>query len=136
MFEECFEDDIAENDSFDSDLYSDDGEWRLFCEDGSEYDLDPEDYETEKPYKHREYSKSNIWSEIYIYCGVIFSFSPKIYFYRTNDTSMKIGDTVIALVGAERDEAEGKVVSVGEYVRVAVPYPVGKTKFILRKVGE
>lgn len=30
---------------------NDNGEWRIFCEDGSEYGLDPEDYDTEEEYE-------------------------------------------------------------------------------------
>lgn len=37
-------------------------------------------------------------------------------------------------VGREDEEMEGKVVSVGKYARAGVPYPVEKTKFILKKI--
>lgn len=37
-------------------------------------------------------------------------------------------------VGRENEEMEGKVVSVGKYARAGVPYPVEKTKFILKKI--
>ena len=42
-------------DSFDDDFFDSDDEtdylWRLTCDDGSEYGVDPEDYETEEDYE-------------------------------------------------------------------------------------
>ena len=55
------------------------------------------------------------------------------YFYLTDDNSIKIGDTVIVPVGYSGKETEGTVVSVGQYLRVCVPFPVEKTKKIIRK---
>ncbi len=46
IFEETTRDDEP-----DPILYSDSGDdWREYCEDGSEFDVDPEDYETEEEY--------------------------------------------------------------------------------------
>lgn len=70
---------------------------------------------------------------IYTYCGVKFPFSPRSYSFRVKDDDIKIGDKVIAEVGKDNKEAEGIVVSVGQYARTDVPYPVEKTKFIIRK---
>ena len=71
---------------------------------------------------------------IYTYCGVLLPFSSRPYSFRTEDDSIKIGDTVIVPVGEDKKEMKGKVVSIGQYSRLGVPYPVEKTKSILRKV--
>ncbi len=71
---------------------------------------------------------------IYIYCGVLLPFSSRPYSYRTEDSSLKIGDRVLVPVGAEQKEMTGTVVSVGQYTRVSVPFPVEKTKKIIRRI--
>ena len=73
---------------------------------------------------------------IYTYCGVKFPFSINTYSFRTNDSSLKIGDTVIVPLGEENKETQGIIVSIGQYSRIGAPYPPEKTKFILRKKPE
>lgn len=73
---------------------------------------------------------------IYHYCGVVYENSFYPYHYRTNDTSLKIGDKVIVPVGAQNKEVIAEVVSVEQHTRLTVPYPVEKCKFILRKCDE
>lgn len=80
--------------------------------------------------KMEEYEKD---TTIYTYCGVLLSHSTRPYFFRTEDVSIKIGDEVIVPVGSDKREAKGKVVSVGQYARIGVPFPVEQTKMILRK---
>lgn len=72
---------------------------------------------------------------IYTYCGVRLPFSDRPYFFRTEDDSLEIGDTVIVPIGEDEKEAEGTIVSIGRYARIGVPFPVEKTKFILRKAA-
>ena len=54
IFEECTKEENNDFDNdFDSDLFddadsSDKYEWRLYCEDGFEFGVDPEDYSTEE----------------------------------------------------------------------------------------
>lgn len=67
---------------------------------------------------------------IYTYCGILLPFSTRVYSYRTEDETIQIGDTVIVPVGEEDEKKTGTVVSIGQYARVGVPYPVEKTKFI------
>ena len=71
---------------------------------------------------------------IYIYCGIALANSARPYSFRTEDATIRIGDTVIVPIGEENKETKGTVVSVGQYARMGVPYPVEKTKFILRKI--
>ena len=73
---------------------------------------------------------------IYTYCGVLLPFSSRAYSFRTEDYSIKIGDAVIVPVGEDKKEMKGKVVSIGQYSRLGVPYPVEKTKMIVRKIEE
>ena len=54
------------------------------------------------------------------------------YHYKTEDATIKIGDEVLVPVGDK--ETTGTVVSVGQYLRVAAPYPVDKTKSIIGKI--
>ena len=73
---------------------------------------------------------------IYTYCSVLLSPSLPPYAFRTEDQTIQIGDTVIVPVGKKEQEMKGKVVSIGQYSRIAVPYPVEQTKFILRRIEE
>lgn len=91
-------------------------------------------YEKEQEIARQRELESEKDEIIYIYCGV--RFSNRIYHYRTNDETIQVGDSVIVPAGWEKEEKLAKVVSVGKYARIAVPFPVEKTKFILRKVEE
>ena len=75
------------------------------------------------------------WADekVYIYCGVVFRKPGKVYCYRTEDETIQIGDKVIVAVGREMEEKEVEVVHVGRYLRACAPYPVDKSKCILRK---
>ncbi len=135
--------------------------WRKWYEDKDNEGLNPEAFETQDAFNEaraarwrekksaalaggrrngREQTPDPAAAEdqnIYIYCGVAFPDARHAYHYRTDDTTIQIGDTVIVPVGDERNErteTKGIVVSVGQYTRMSVPYPVEKTRFILRKV--
>jgi len=136
--------------------------WRKTVPNGKEYGLDPLYYDTEQEYlealndkakearqqerdkrlkeqqlaeqaKKQEYENDKT---IYTYCGVLLPFSSRPYSFRTEDDKVKIGDTVIVTVGDDKKEMKGKVVSIGQYSRLGVPYPVEKTKMIVRKIEE
>lgn len=79
-----------------------------------------------------EAEKARVDENIYTFCGVLFPHTLHPYHYRTDDTTIKVGDDVLVPVGDK--ETIGKVVSVGQYMRVAAPYPVDKTKFIISKI--
>ena len=78
-----------------------------------------------------EAEKARVDDKIYTFCGVMFPHALHPYHYRTDDSTIKVGDEV--LVPAGDKETTGTVVSVGQYMRVAAPYPVEKTKFIIGK---
>jgi hypothetical protein len=70
------------------------------------------------------------------YCGVEFSESGQIYHYRTTDLRIVVGDRVIVPVGEENYEREVTVRSI-EFCRWDdTPYPLEKTKQIIRKAGD
>ena len=71
-------------------------------------------------------------STVYTLCGVAFSPASHPYTYRTDDTSLRIGDTV--LVPLRDREAEGVVVFVGQYLRTTAPFPIEKLKTVIRKL--
>ncbi|MDD6022394.1 MAG: hypothetical protein ACI4GA_07940 [Acutalibacteraceae bacterium] len=83
--------------------------------------------------KMREYENDKT---IYTYCGVLLPFSSRPYSFRTEDKTIKIGDTVIVPVGENEKEMKGQVVSIGQYSRLGVPYPVEKAKMIIRKAED
>lgn len=70
----------------------------------------------------------------YIYCQVTFD-GTKTYYYRTNDTRINVGTQVIVPVGKYNAWKIGTVMSVGLFMRKAVPYPINKTKEILNIAG-
>lgn len=73
---------------------------------------------------------------IYTYCGVLLAFSSQPYYFLTDDDTIQIGDTVVVPVGEKSNELKGTVVSVGKYTRIAVPYPLEKTKKIIGKAEQ
>ena len=70
------------------------------------------------------------------YCGVEFSDSGRVYHYRTTDTRIKIGDKVIVPVGEDNYAKEVTVKTI-EYCRWDdTPYPLEKTKEIIKLADE
>lgn len=70
----------------------------------------------------------------YIYCQVTFD-DIKTYHYRTSDTRINVGTQVIVPVGKYNAWKIGTVMSVDLFKRKDVPYPVNKTKEIIRAAG-
>ena len=71
---------------------------------------------------------------VYTLCGVQFQDAGLVYHYRTEDTSLRIGDLVLVPVGQENRESPARIVSVGQYLRKAAPYSVDQAKFILKRI--
>lgn len=72
--------------------------------------------------------------KLYIYCGVSFSNGYDIYSYRTNDSTINVGDTVIVPV-RNKDKTEiGTVKFVGLYDSSKASYPPEKTKYIMEVI--
>lgn len=135
-------------------------EWREWYEDEDLYGLDLNAFETQDEFekalqgkilestqkerdrklKEKDSQEQKSKSEdtandksIYTYCGVLLSYSSQPYYFLTEDETIQIGDTVIVPVGEKSNELKGTVVSVGQYTRIAVPYPIEKTKTIIGK---
>ena len=126
--------------------------WRTTCEDGSEYGLNPLNYETVEEYnealkkkraKDREARRiPNLQDDplattdktIYTFCSVVFPSSHQPYTYLTGEIEVKIGDTVVVPVGSKDKKAIATVVSISQHMRMTAPYPVEKTKKIIKKV--
>lgn len=70
---------------------------------------------------------------IYTFIGVLFPYAMQHYHYLTNDDTIAIGDNVVVPVGSENKEVIGRVVSVEKHLRVSAPFPVEKTKYVIRK---
>lgn len=129
--------------------------WRECFSDDENYGLNVNDYETRDEFiKAQKVRRQEVWKEkqadqkkqremqsdtivddktIYTYCGVMLPHSKHPYSYRTDDPQIKVGDVVIVPVGNKGEEVSGTVVSVGQYTRAAVPYPVEETRFVIRK---
>lgn len=69
----------------------------------------------------------------YIYVSVCFPSGKHPYAYRTEDSSIRINNVVI--VPTPEGEKAAIVTSVGRYKEKNVPYPLDKTKFIIRKAN-
>lgn len=72
IFEECTKEEESHHDYssdyIDHSIFGDDNDdidtsWREFCEDGSDFDLDPEDYETEEEYEEALREAQTAWRD-------------------------------------------------------------------------
>ncbi len=73
---------------------------------------------------------------IYNFIGVLFPYATQHYHYLTDDDTITIGDYVVVPVGIDNKETVGKVVSVEKHLGISVPFPVEKTKKVIRKYTE
>ncbi|MCD7793232.1 MAG: hypothetical protein LUG92_07480, partial [Oscillospiraceae bacterium] len=156
--------------------------WRKTCADGSEYEVDPLNYETEEAYNDAILQRKYAWRmwhsteaaqyslaltdyeteadfeaavaeaqkklytpkikkteadplidtsrTVYTFCGVTFLNSSTVYYYRTDNDSLDIGDMVVVPVGGNGKEEIAEIVTVEKHRRRTAPYPVDKAKFI------
>lgn len=77
--------------------------------------------------------KNKVHNNELIYCSVSFSVGGYTYYYRTEDTNIVAGDKVVVTVGPDRFERVGVVEEIEYFKPQDVPYPIDKTKLILRK---
>lgn len=72
----------------------------------------------------------------YYYVSVIYDnvYSKKSYYYISNDEKIKIGDKV--LVNCSGDKITGKVIKVERFTKEQAPFPVYKTKKVLKILNE
>ena len=104
--------------------------------------LDPDDYEgIAFPYYSANLPAAGHTADLpklnpdtYRYCQVKFEGTDRLYSYRAEGFQINVGDYVEVPTGDRGNTSFAKVYSVGDYVKDAVPYPLDKTKSILRKV--
>nr|APO26794.1 Sig70_famx3: RNA polymerase sigma-70 factor, TIGR02954 [uncultured bacterium] len=71
-----------------------------------------------------------------IYCSVVFDNGLKTYYYRTEDDSLDAGDDVVVPAGSDNHLSIAKIVKVEYFAPADVPFPIEKTKVILRRCTE
>ena len=72
----------------------------------------------------------------FIYCQVAFSRSSYTYSYIADEDIYREGDLVVVPVGPSNDERVVRIERIDYYSDDEVPYPVEKTKHIIRKYEE
>lgn len=71
---------------------------------------------------------------VYTFCGVRFPGWKRVYYYRTDDETLSVGDQV--LVPGRDGPAPVEVVSIQKHRRDTAPYPVDRAKFVVGKVAD
>ena len=69
----------------------------------------------------------------YIFCSVYFESGYKTYYYLTDDDSIRVGDYVIVPAGKDNHKSIARVEEIEYFNEENVPFPVEKTKKIIRK---
>lgn len=82
------------------------------------------------------YGKAKRRKSEYIFCSVTFDEGYKSYYYLTEDDSIEIGDFVLVPAGKDNHEAVVEVVHIEYFDKENVPFPIEKTKRIIRKCTE
>lgn len=70
---------------------------------------------------------------VYTFCGVRFPGRKRVYYYRTDDETLSVGDQV--LVPGRDGPTEAEVVSIEKHRRDTAPYPVDRAKFVVEKAS-
>ena len=91
--------------------------------------------QSERMFARRVYDRGLNGAD-YIYCSVSFEDSGHAYFYRTADASIRVGDRVVVPVGPDNRERTGCVTAVERYGEEDVPFPLERTKEIVRRDQE
>lgn len=143
--------------------------WRSWRKDGEKFGIHTENYETEEEFnaavntarrrereeerrKEREererlkaeeeknlFEEMNVAEEddtVYTFYGVEFGSGSKIYQYLKGNEDLQIGDKVIVPVGKDNLEQEATVITIQQHRRRTAPYPIEKTKRVIRKRNE
>ena len=79
------------------------------------------------------YGKAKRRTTDYIFCSVIFDEGQRSYYYLTEDDSIRINDFVVVPAGRDNHETVVKVVDIEYFPEGNTPFPVEKTKHIIRK---
>lgn len=68
---------------------------------------------------------------VYTFCGVRFPGWQRVYYYRTDDETLSVGDQV--LVPGRDGPTRAEVVSIQKHRRDTAPYPLDRAKFVVGK---
>lgn len=79
------------------------------------------------------YGKAKRRKSEYIYCSIVFENGYKSYYYITDDDTIEIGDLVIVPAGKNNHHAVVEVIDIEYFTAEDAPFPVEKTKHIIRK---
>lgn len=79
------------------------------------------------------YGKAKRRQSEYIFCSVTFDEGYKSYYYLTDDDSIDVGDLVIVPAGRDNHEAVVEVMDIKYFSEENAPFPIEKTKRIIRK---
>lgn len=70
---------------------------------------------------------------VYTFCGVRFPGWQRVYYYRTDDETLSVGDQV--LVPGRDGPTRAEVVSIQKHRRDTAPYPVDRAKFVVGRTS-
>ena len=73
------------------------------------------------------------YNAIHTYCKVAFDDSGKIFYYRTRNPELRIGDAAYVPVGYKYEKKIGGIVEMKNYRGYTAPFPLEKTKYIIGK---
>lgn len=90
-------------------------------------------YEGYELFNPRLYGRRKRRKSDYIYCSVSFEDGGQTYSYLARDDSYAVGDWVVVPAGRENREALAQIESISYYAAGEAPFPVERTKYILRK---
>lgn len=82
------------------------------------------------------YFKEKRRASDYIFCSVAFTDWGKTYYYLTEDDTIEIEDWVIVPAGKDNHTAMAEVVDIEYFSKETVPFPIEKTKHIIRKCSD
>ena len=71
---------------------------------------------------------------VYTFCGVRFPGWQRVYYYRTDDETLSVGDQV--LVPGRDGPTRAEVVSIQKHRRDTAPYPLDRAKFVVGKARD
>jgi hypothetical protein len=78
------------------------------------------------------YGKAKRRSGDYIFCSVVFG-SGRSYYYRTDDDTLQVGDSVIVPVRSEGETTVAEIEQIEYFSEADVPMPIDRVKFIIRR---
>lgn len=124
--------------------------WRLNCEDGTEYGIDPKDYETRELYHEalseakgitpdsqvqskvaKMFDSSTYSNDVFVYCRVSRLDNGVNDYFILEGTLPQIGDTIT--VPTEKGETTAIVIGIAEYSSDQAPIPPDRTPRITAK---